>query len=74
VTIATRADAAAAEKVGAVRILPLNTDLNYGPVTLLCRKASRDDDMSLTRFREETMKAVKLARASRASPPKCKQI
>jgi DNA-binding transcriptional LysR family regulator len=61
VTVASRADALTAEKAGLVRILPLPTVLEFGPIGFICRKSSSDDTW-LTRFCEETLASIKLGR------------
>jgi DNA-binding transcriptional LysR family regulator len=58
VTVAGRADAIEAEKAGMVRILPLPTGLEFGPIALICRKSSSQDTW-LTRFREEALASIK---------------
>jgi DNA-binding transcriptional LysR family regulator len=59
VTVASRADAVAAEKAGTVCILPVPIALDYGPIALICRKTSSEDTW-LTRFRDEAVASIRL--------------
>jgi DNA-binding transcriptional LysR family regulator len=58
VTVATRADAIAAQKAGIVRILPIELVLDFGPVSLICRKTSSEDTW-ITRFCEEAIASAR---------------
>ncbi|MGZ5174150.1 MAG: LysR family transcriptional regulator [Burkholderiales bacterium] len=64
VTVAGRADAIEAEKAGMIRILPLQTPLDYGAISLIARKGSSEDRW-LARFREEAIASVRRPRQAR---------